>query len=82
MLASGTVILEGSITLKTAGKEYVITLPAGERIDAIFLTPRGVKLLEQHYRYVEPPHTQADTVKANAIRDFIAKFHEKPPQGN
>jgi hypothetical protein len=75
LLASGTVIDSGSITLRTGGRVITLDLPKGRKLDAIFLTPKGVQLLEDHYRY-DRPHKPEYLRRADSLRTFIATFGE------
>lgn len=75
LLASGTEILEGSIRIKTAQGEKTINLPTGKKLDAIFLTSRGLRLLEDHYRY-DQPNKPEHKQRADSIKKFIESIKE------
>ena len=74
MLASGTAIDSGTITFTTAQGTHTIKFRPNKMVDAIFLTPRGAKLLEHHYRHAG---TEADMEKATRLEKFIAKVEGK-----
>lgn len=75
LLASGTVIDSGSITFMTAQGTHTIKFRPNAKVDAIFLTPKGLKVLEDHYRH-DRPHKPEHARRADSLAAFIATFKE------
>lgn len=62
LFAAGNDILNGYLTLTTARGEQTFTLPAG--VDAIFLSPAGLQILQAHY-------VATDSAKAAAVGQYL-----------
>jgi hypothetical protein len=62
LFRTGSDILSGSVTLTTDSGSSTFSLPAG--VDAIFLTPDGLQILQEHY-------AATDSVKAAEVAAYL-----------
>lgn len=69
LFAAGNDILSGSLTLTTARGDQTFTLPMG--VDAVFLTPAGLQILQEHY-------AATDSVKAAAVGQYLDRVRRQP----
>lgn len=62
LFSTGNDILGGSMTLTTASDTHHIRLQPG--VDAVFLTPAGLRILQEHY-------VATDSAKAAAVAQYL-----------